>query len=62
LFTWRPAVEECVLGAAREEGVRTFVARSGIAYGRRSRDGTMGKFVDSAREHDAIRYVVPPEA
>ncbi len=34
MFTWRPTVEECVLGAAREEGVRTFVVRSGIAYSR----------------------------
>ncbi len=60
MLAWRPAVEEWVLGAARQEGVRTFVVRTGIAYGRR-RGGTVGEFVDSARERGAARYVVPPE-
>ncbi|MBA3471756.1 MAG: NAD(P)H-binding protein, partial [Rubrobacter sp.] len=60
MFTWRPAVEDWVLVAAREEAVRTFVVRSGIAYGRFA-GGTVGELVDSARERGAARYVVPPE-
>jgi nucleoside-diphosphate-sugar epimerase len=50
-----------VLGAAREDGMRTFLARSAIAYGR-SHGGTVGELVDSVREHDVARCVVPPEA
>jgi nucleoside-diphosphate-sugar epimerase len=54
MFTWRPAVEEWVLGATREEGMHTFVVRSGMTYGR-SRGGIVGELVDSAREHGAAR-------
>jgi nucleoside-diphosphate-sugar epimerase len=50
-----------VLGAAREEGARTLVVRSGIAYVR-SRGGIVRKVVDSAREHGAARYGAPPES
>lgn len=37
------------------------MVRSGIAYVR-SRGGIVRKVVDSAREHGAARYVVPPKA
>jgi nucleoside-diphosphate-sugar epimerase len=59
MFTWRPAVEDWVLDVAEEE-VRTFVVRSGIAYGR-TYGGSVGELVDSARERGAARYVVPSE-
>ncbi len=48
-----------MLGAAKVDGVRTFVVRSGIAYGRVA-GGTIGELVDEARERGAARHVVPP--
>ena len=60
-LAWWPAVEEWVLRAAEEEGVRTFVVRSGIAHGRGT-SVTVRELVVTARERGTARHVVPPRA
>ncbi len=56
---WRPAVEELVLSAAGERGVRTFVVRPALVYG--AGGGVVGELVGWARDYGTARYVEPPD-
>jgi nucleoside-diphosphate-sugar epimerase len=54
LVAWRPAVEQMVLAASRQN-VRSIVIRPAIVFGRGN--GIPADFVKSARENGAARYV-----
>lgn len=56
---WRPAIEELVLSAAGERGVRTFVIRPALVYG--AGGGVVGELVDWAENYGTARYVEPPD-
>lgn len=55
-LSWRPAVEQRVLGAGPEHGVRALVVRPALVYG--GGDGVVAELVQSARERGRARYVV----
>lgn len=54
VVAWRPAAEQTVLEAARQD-VRTSVLRPAVVYGRGG--GIAAGFAKFAREHGAARYV-----
>ena len=55
---WRPSVEELVLSAAKDQGVRSFVIRPALVYG--AGGGVVGELVDWAENYGTARYVKPP--
>jgi nucleoside-diphosphate-sugar epimerase len=55
VVAWRPAVENLVVDAAKNRGVRGVVVRPGMVYGRNG--GLVQEFIRTAREHGAARVI-----
>lgn len=55
---WRPAIEELVLSANEEHGIRAFVVRPALVYG--AAGSVVDDLVEWAASYGTARYVKPP--